>query len=52
VLRRLSANWQHLGSTQGRTRQDRHRAFQVAAEDLNVYPLAHPLRKVLNERAA
>jgi hypothetical protein len=42
-----AANWQRVGRTTGRTRQDRHTCIQVAAKDIYVYPLGHSFRQVL-----
>jgi hypothetical protein len=42
-----AANWQRVGRTTGRTRQDRHTCLQVAAKDIYVYPLRRGFRQVL-----
>jgi hypothetical protein len=42
-----AANWQRVGRTTGRTRQDRHTRIQVAAKDIYVYPLSHGFREAL-----
>ena len=42
-----AANWQWVGQTRGRTRQDRHTCIQVAAKDIYVYPLGRGFREVL-----
>jgi GNAT superfamily N-acetyltransferase len=42
-----AANWQRVGATTGRTRQDRHTCLAVAVKDLYVYPLCHGFREVL-----
>ena len=42
-----AANWQRVGRTKGRTRQDRHTSIQVAAKDIYVYPLRRGFRQVL-----
>ena len=42
-----AANWQRVGRTKGRTRQDRHTSIQVAAKDIYVYPLRRGFREVL-----
>ena len=34
-----AANWQRVGRTTGRTRQDRHTRIQVAVKDIYIYPL-------------
>jgi len=47
-----AANWQRVGSTQGRTRQDRYSILQVAIKDIYVYPLARNFREVLGHGAA
>lgn len=43
-----AANWQRVGRTTGRTRQDRHRCIQVAAKDVYVYPLGRGFRELLH----
>ncbi len=47
-----AANWQRLGATQGRTRQDRYSTLQAPVKDIYVYPLARNFREVLNDGAA
>jgi len=42
-----AANWQRVGRTTGRTRQDRHTCIQVAVKDIYVYPLRRGFREVL-----
>lgn len=42
-----AANWQRVGQTTGRTRQDRHTCIEVAAKDIYVYPLRRGFREVL-----
>jgi hypothetical protein len=42
-----AANWQKVGQTAGRTRQDRHTCIQVAVKDVYVYPLGRGFRQVL-----
>jgi hypothetical protein len=42
-----AANWQRVGQTTGRTRQDRHTRIQVAAKDIYVYPLRCGFREAL-----
>jgi hypothetical protein len=42
-----AANWQHVGSTCGRGRQDRNRAHAVPVKDVYVYPLQRDWRKRL-----
>jgi hypothetical protein len=42
-----AANWQRVGRTTGRTRQDRHTRIQVPAKDIYVYPLRRGFREVL-----
>jgi hypothetical protein len=42
-----AANWQNVGQTAGRTRQDRHTCIQVAAKDIYVYPLLRGFRQML-----
>ena len=47
-----AANWQQVGATEGRTRQDRHSTLRVPVKDIYVYPLARHFREVLNDGAA
>lgn len=42
-----AANWQRLGATQGRSRQDRYNQLQVPVKDLYVIPLRPDFRAVL-----
>jgi len=42
-----SANWVHVGATQGRGRMDRDRAYSAPVKDVHVYPLQRNARKVL-----
>lgn len=42
-----AANWQHVGSTCGRGRQDRRRAHAVPVKDVYVYPLQPDWRERL-----
>jgi hypothetical protein len=42
-----AANWQKVGVTVGRTRQDRHTCIQVAVKDIYLYPLCRGFREVL-----
>jgi hypothetical protein len=42
-----AANWQRVGQTVGRTRQDRHTCIQVATKDIFVYPLRRGFREAL-----
>ena len=42
-----AANWQRVGTTTGRTRQDRHTCIQVAVKDIYVYPLRRGFRERL-----
>jgi len=42
-----AANWQPVGVTTGRTRQDRHTCIQVAVKDIYVHPLCRRFREVL-----
>lgn len=42
-----AANWQPVGVTTGRTRQDRHTCIQVAVKDIYVYRLCRRFREVL-----
>jgi hypothetical protein len=42
-----AANWQYLGTTQGRGRQDRSRMARVPIKDIYVYPLAPSFREIL-----
>ena len=42
-----AANWQGLGATTGRSRQDRHRSLQVPVKEVFVYPLRRDFREEL-----
>jgi hypothetical protein len=42
-----AANWQKVGATTGRTRQDRHTRIQVAVKDIYVHALCRGFREVL-----
>ena len=42
-----AANWQKVGATTGRTRQDRHTCIQVAVKDIYVQALCGGFREVL-----
>jgi hypothetical protein len=42
-----AANWQPVGVTAGRTRQDRHTRIQVAVKDIYVQPLCRRFREML-----
>jgi hypothetical protein len=42
-----AANWQKVGATTGRTRQDRHTCIQVAVKDIYVQALCRGFREVL-----
>ena len=42
-----AANWQKVGVTAGRTRQDRHTCMQVPVKDIYVYPLRRSFREAL-----
>lgn len=42
-----AANWQQVGVTAGRTRQDRHTCLQVPVKDIYLYPLGRGCREAL-----
>jgi hypothetical protein len=42
-----AANWLAVGTTAGRTRQDRHTCLQVPRKDIYLYPLRPDFRRVL-----
>ena len=42
-----AANWQRIGHTKGRSRQDRHKKIRVPIKDIWVYPLRRDFRKRL-----
>ena len=42
-----AANWQAVGATAGRTRQDRHACLQVPVKDIYLYPLRRSFRQAL-----
>ena len=44
-----AANWQCVGSTTGRTRQDRNHKLKVPVKDVYLYPLCRDFRKTLCE---
>ena len=44
-----AANWHALGSTCGRSRQDRQRTLQVPVKDVYAYPLAADFRQALTQ---
>jgi hypothetical protein len=46
-----AANWQRIGETQGRSRQDRYHGMQVPVKDIYVYPLQAKFRPVLDGTA-
>lgn len=43
-----AANWQHVGATTGRTRQDRYSKIKVPIKDIYLYPLCREFRKTLH----
>jgi len=43
-----AANWQRVGVTAGRTRQDRHTCIQAPVKDIYLYPLRRDFRQVLS----
>jgi hypothetical protein len=42
-----AANWLRLGSTQGRTRNDRNHCLRAAVKDVYLYPLSPDFRREL-----
>jgi hypothetical protein len=42
-----AANWQRLGATKGRTRNDRYQRIQVPVKDVYLYPLVADFRQAL-----
>ena len=42
-----AANWQYVGSSRGRGRQDRDRSCSVAVKDVYLFPLVKDVRRVL-----
>ena len=42
-----AANWVRLGSTQGRTRNDRNHRLRVSVKDVYLYPLSKGFRREL-----
>jgi len=42
-----AANWQCVGATTGRTRQDRYNTMSVPIKDIYVYPLCREFKKIL-----
>jgi hypothetical protein len=47
-----AANWQPLGATRGRSRQDRYSCLQVPVKEVLVYPLTANFREVLRDAKA
>ena len=45
-----AANWQYVGQTKGRSRQDRYSKLSVPVKDVLLYPLTKNFRKVLLEK--
>lgn len=43
-----AANWVRLGSTTGRSRQDRYTTLRVPIKDVYIYPLQHRFRRELS----
>lgn len=43
-----AANWKRIGSTKGRSRQDRYKRIKVPVKDVYVYPLATDFIRLLN----
>jgi len=44
-----AANWQKIGQTKGRSRQDGDRTLKVSVKDIFVYPLRNDFRRILTE---
>jgi hypothetical protein len=44
-----AANWRRLGSTRGRTRNDREHRIQATVKDVYLYPLAKDFREALRD---
>jgi hypothetical protein len=42
-----AANWSYLGETQGRGRNDTHRAYELTRKAIFAYPLQRDFREVL-----
>ena len=47
-----AANWQRVGETRGRSRQDRYSCLQVPVKDVFLYPLTKNFREVLRDATA
>jgi hypothetical protein len=43
-----AANWQRVGATTGRTRQDRHTCIHAPVKDIYLYPLRRSFREALH----
>ena len=43
-----AANWLAVGTTTGRTRQDRHTCIQAPVKDIYLYPLRRDFREALH----
>jgi uncharacterized protein DUF4338 len=44
-----AANWQKVGATTGRTRQDRHTCIHAPVKDIYLYPVGRRFREALQE---
>jgi hypothetical protein len=44
-----AANWQYIGTTKGRGRQDKSHEFALAVKDIYIYPLCKKAREILCE---
>jgi hypothetical protein len=44
-----AANWEHIGTTQGRGRQDKAHKVALSVKDIYLYPLSKQARNILNE---
>ena len=42
-----AANWQHIGTTQGRGRQDKKHEVALSVKDIYIYPLCKQAREIL-----
>lgn len=46
-----AANWIHVGTTRGRSRNDRHHSLDVGCKDIYLYPLVSHFSRRLRQRA-
>jgi hypothetical protein len=47
-----ASNWEHVGETVGRSRNDRNKTLHVPIKDIYVYPLVKRFREELKRKGA